>query len=69
MKDTHEKRRLNYLIKEYRRWDERRKGPAGFDPDSIEDPKSKRVRRGAGQENLTGEVMDSMPGRLSAMST
>jgi len=69
MKDTPEKRGMNYLIKEYRRWDERRKGRAGFDPDSIEDPMSKRVRRGAGQVNLTGEVMDSMPGRLLAMST
>jgi len=35
----------------------------------MEDPKSKSVRTGGGQENLTGELMDSMSRRLSAMST
>jgi len=69
MEDTPEKRRLNYLIKEYRRSEETRKRRAGFDAESTEDPKSKRVRTGAGQENLTGELMDSMARRLSAMST
>jgi len=42
---------------------------AGFDAESTEDHKSKRVHKGAGQENLTGELMDSMARRLSAMST
>jgi len=69
MEDTPEKCRLNYLIKEYRRSEETRKPCAGFDAESTEDPKSKRVRTGAGQENLTGELMDSMALRLSAMST
>jgi len=46
-----------------------RKLRAGFDAESIEDPKSERVRTCAGQENLTGELMDSMARRLSAMST
>jgi len=67
--DTPEKRRLNYLIKDYRRSKETRKRRAGFDAESTEDPKSKRVRTGAGQENLTGELIDSMACRLSAMST
>jgi len=69
MEDTTEKGRLNYLIKEYRRSVETRKGRAGFDAESTEDPKSKRVRTGAGQENLIGELMDSMARRLSAIST
>ena len=69
MEDTPEKRRLNYLIKDYRRSEETRKGRAGFDAESTEDPKSKRVLTGAGQENLTGELMDSMVHGLSAMST
>jgi len=69
MEDTPEKRRLNYLIKEYPRSEETRKRRAGFDAESTEDPKSKRVHTGAGQENLTGELMDSMARRLSAMST
>jgi len=60
MEDTPEKRRLNYLIKEYRRSEEMRKRRAGFDAESTEDPKSKRVRTGFGQENLAGEQMDSM---------
>jgi len=66
--DTPEKRRLNYLIKEYRRSEETWKCSAGFDAESTEDPKSKRMRSGAGQENLTGELMNSMACRLSAMS-
>jgi len=69
MEDTPEKRRLNYLINEYRRSEETRKRCAGFAAESTEDPKSKRVRSGAGQENLTGELMDSIELRLSAMST
>jgi len=67
--DTPEKHCLNHLIKEYRRSEEPRKRRAGFDAESTEDPKSKRVRTGAGQENLTGELMDSMVRRLSARST
>ena len=47
---------------------ETRKRTAGFDAESTEDPKSKRVRRGAGQESLTGELIDSIARRLSAMS-
>jgi len=69
MQDTPDKRRLKYLIKEYQRSAETRKRRAGFDAESTEDPKSKRVRTRAGQENLTGELMDSMACRLSAMST
>jgi len=69
MEDTPEKRRLNYLIKEYRRSEETRKRRAGFDAESTEDPNSKRLRAGTGQESLTGELMDSMARRLSAMST
>jgi len=42
---------------------------AGFDAKSTEDPKSKSLRTGAGQENLTAELMDSMAGRLSAIAT
>jgi len=68
IEDTPEKRRLNYLIKEYRRSEETLKRCAGFDVASTEDPKSKRVRTGAGQENLTGKLMDLMACRLSAMS-
>ena len=64
MEDTPEKRRLNYLIKEYRRSEEMRKRPAGFDAESTVDPKSKRVRTSAGQENWTGELMDSIARRL-----
>ena len=64
-----EKHHLNYLIKEYWRSVETRKRYAGFDAESTEDPKSKRVRTGAGQQNLTRELMDSMRRRLSAMST
>ena len=69
MDNTPQTRRLNYLIMEYRRSEETRKRHAGFDAESTEDPKSKRVRPGAGRENLTGELMDSMARRLSAMST
>ena len=68
MKDTPEQRRLNYLIKEYLRSEERRKRRTGFDAESTADPKSKRLRTGTGQENLTGELMDSMALGLSAMS-
>jgi len=52
MEDTPEKRRLNYLIQEYRRSEETWKCRAGFDTESTEDPKSKRVLTGARQENL-----------------
>jgi len=69
MEQTPDKQRLNYFIKEYQRSEEMRKRRAGFDAESREDPKSKRVRTGAGQENLTGELRDSMARRLSAMST
>jgi len=69
MEDTPKKHRLNYLIKEYPRSEDTQKGHAGFKAESTEDPKSKRVRTGAGQENLTGELIDSMAYRLSAMST
>ena len=69
MEDMPEKRRLNYLIKEYRRSEETRKCRAGFNAESTADPKFKSVRTGAGQENLTGELMDSMSRRLAAMST
>jgi len=68
LEDTPEKRRLNYLIKEYQRSQGTRKRRTGFVAASTEDPKSKRVRTGAGPENLTGELMDSMARRLSAMS-
>jgi len=67
--DTPEKRRLNYINKEYQKSDETQKRCAGFDAVRTEDPKSKRVRTGAGKEILTGELMDSMARRLSAMST
>ena len=69
MADMPEKRHLNYLIKEYRRSEERRKCRAGFDAESTEDPESKSVRTGTGQENLTGELMDWIAPLLSAMST
>ena len=69
MEDRPEKRRLNYFIKQYQRSKETGKHRAGFDAESTEDPKSTRVRTGAAQENLTGELMDSMARRLSAMST
>jgi len=69
MEDTPEKRSLNYLIKEYGRSEETRKRHAGFDAKRTEDTKSKKVHTGAGPENLTGELMDSMAGRLLAMST
>jgi len=69
IEDTPEKRRLNYLVKEYRRSEETRQRRAGFDAESTEDPKSRRVHTGAGLENLTGELIDSMAHRLSAMST
>jgi len=69
MADTPEKRRLNYIIKDYRRCEETRKCPPGFDPQSTEDPTSKTVRTGACQENLTGELIDSRAYRLSAIST
>jgi len=68
MEDTPEKRRLNYLIKEYQRSEERRKRRPSFDAESTEDPNCKRVGTGAGQENWTGELMHSMARRLSAMS-
>jgi len=68
--DTREKHRLNYLIKVYRISEERRTCHAGFDAQSREDPKSKRVPTYRWwSENLTGELMDSMARRLSAMST
>jgi len=60
MEDTPEKRRLNYLIKEYPSSEVTHKRRAGFDAESTEDTKSKRVRKGADQQNLTGELMDSM---------
>ena len=69
MEDMPEKPCLNYLIKEYRRSEETRKRRASFDAESTEDPKSNRVRMGAGQENLTGELIDSIVPRLSAIST
>jgi len=69
MEDTAKKRRLNYPIKDYRRSEETRKHRAGFEAESTEDAKSKRVRTGAGQENLTGKLMHSIARRLSAMST
>jgi len=69
MENTPEKRRLHYLIKEYRRSEETWKRRAGFDAENPDDTKSKRVHTGAGQENLTGEQMDSIAHRLSAMST
>jgi len=69
MEDTPEKRLINYLIKVNRRSEEMRKCCAGFDAESTEHPKSKRVRSGTRQENLTGELMDSIARRLSAMST
>jgi len=69
IEDTPEKRRLNYLIQEYQRSDETLKSCSGLDAESTEHPKSKRVRMGAGKENLTGELMDWMVRQLSAMST
>jgi len=60
MEDMPEKCRLNYLIKEYRRSEKMQNCRAGFDAKSTEDPQSKRVRTRAGQENFTGELMDSM---------
>jgi len=51
---------LNYLINEYQTSKEMRKRRAGFHAESLEDPKSKRVRTGAGEQKLTGELMDSM---------
>jgi len=69
MEVTPEKRRLNCLIKEYLRSEDTRKRRAGFDAESTEDPKAKRVRTGAGQENLTGELMNWMGRELSAIST
>ena len=66
--DTPEKRRLNYLLKEFQTSDTL-KGRAGIDAENTEDPKSKRVCRGAGSESLTGELMESMSRRLSEMST
>jgi len=69
MEDTPEKRRLNYLIKEYQSSEETRKRRAGCDAESTEDPTSRRVPTGAAHENLTREVIDSMARQLSAMST
>jgi len=69
MEDKPQKRCLNYLIMEYQRSEKMGNSCAGFDAESTEDPNSKRVRMGAGQENLTGELMDSMVRRLSEMST
>jgi len=60
MEDTPAKGCLNYLINEYRRSKEMRKRRAGFDAESLDDPNSKRVRTGAGEQKLTGELMDSM---------
>jgi len=69
MEDPPEKPRLNYLIKEYRRCEEMRKRRAGFKAESTEDPKSKPVRTGVGQENLTAQMMNSMARRVSALYT
>jgi len=69
MEDNPENRGLNYLIKEYRRSDETRKRHPGFHTEFPEDPKSKGVHTGAGQENLRGELMDLIARRLSKMST
>jgi hypothetical protein len=69
MEETPEKRRLNYLLKEFRRSEETRKRRADIDAENTEDPKSKRVYTGAGHEIWTGELMDSMARRLSEMST
>jgi len=60
MGDRPEKGHLNYVIKQYRRSVETRKRRTGFDSESTEDPKGNRVRTGAVQQNLTGELMDSM---------
>jgi len=69
MEDRPQKRCFNYLIMEYRRSEKTGNRCASFDAESTEDPNSKRVRTGAGQENLKGEPMDSMVRRLSEMST
>ena len=66
--DTPEKRRLNYLLKEFQT-SETWKHRAGIDAENIEDPESKRACRGAGSESLTGELMESMVCRLSEIST
>ena len=69
IEDTREKGCLNYVIKQYRRSEETRKCRTGFDAESTEDPKSKRLGTGAGKENLTGELIDSLARRLLAMFT
>jgi len=69
IEDRPEKPRLKYLIQEDRRSKATRKCRPGFYAESTEDRMSRRVRTGAGQENLTGELMDSMARRLSAMCT
>jgi len=60
IEDMPEKRSLNYFLKQYRKSEERWKRRAGFKRESTEDPESKTVCPGAGQENLTGELMASM---------
>jgi len=79
--DTPQQRGLNYVIKEYRRSEKTGKRCAGFDAERTVklcpgfDAKitahlnSKRVRMGACEENMTGELIDSIARRLSAMST
>jgi len=69
MEDTPEQPHLHYLIKEYQRSEETHTRHARLDAESIHDPTSQRVLTGTGQDNLTGELMDSMARRLSAMST
>jgi len=69
MEDTPPKRRLYQLIKEYRRSDKTWQCRACFHAVSRAHPKSKGVCTGAGLENLTGALMDSMARRLSPMST
>jgi hypothetical protein len=69
MEYTPKERRLNYLLKEFRRSEETRKRRADIDAENTEYPKSKRVYTGAGPGILTGELMDSMARRLSEMST
>jgi len=60
MEDRPEKRILDYLINEYPRSEMPRKRCTGFDAESREDPTARTVHTGTGQENLTGERMDSM---------
>ena len=64
MDDRPEKCGWNYLVKEFQRSEGMRYCWAGFDAETTKDPKSNTVRTGGGQENLTGEPMDSMVRRL-----